>query len=102
VYLRGPESCAGGLRQATEALGRNAALAAAGDAHGPASGIDDRAEFGVGAQVLVDLGLDRLRLLSDNPAHFGGLEGFGLTITERVPLLGPVAGLTAVDSRTGA
>ena len=52
-----------------------------------ASEVDDRAEFGVGAQILVDLGIEKLRLLSDNPTHYGGLEGFGLTIIDRVPLL---------------
>jgi 3,4-dihydroxy 2-butanone 4-phosphate synthase/GTP cyclohydrolase II len=46
---------------------------------------DDR-EYGIGAQILVDLGLSSLRLLSNNPARRVGLEGFGLRIVERVPL----------------
>ncbi len=89
VYLRGPEARAGGMIASLDSLLRRADLAAAGDAHGPAADVDDRAEFGVGAQILVDLGVQQLRLLSDNPAHYGGLEGFGLTITERVALQSP-------------
>ena len=87
VYLRGPEARAGGMRQGLETLNRRPDLAGAGDGHGVASEVDDRAEFGVGAQILVDLGIEKLRLLSDNPTHYGGLEGFGLTIIDRVPLL---------------
>ena len=47
--------------------------------------IDSR-EYGIGAQMLVDLGVTTMRLLTNNPSKRGGLEGFGLTITERVPL----------------
>jgi 3,4-dihydroxy 2-butanone 4-phosphate synthase/GTP cyclohydrolase II len=47
--------------------------------------IDSR-EYGIGAQILVDLGITTMRLMTNNPAKYGGLEGFGLTITERVPL----------------
>ena len=47
--------------------------------------IDSR-EYGIGAQVLVDLGITTMRLLTNNPAKYGGLEGFGLEIVERVPL----------------
>ena len=42
-------------------------------------------EFGLGAQVLRDLGLGRIRLLTNNPRKIVGLEGFGLDIVERVP-----------------
>jgi 3,4-dihydroxy 2-butanone 4-phosphate synthase/GTP cyclohydrolase II len=48
--------------------------------------IDSR-EYGIGAQILVDLGLTTLRLLTNNPAKYGGLDGYGLEINERVPLL---------------
>ena len=47
--------------------------------------IDSR-EYGIGAQILVDLGITTMRLLTNNPAKYGGLEGFGLEIVERVPL----------------
>ncbi len=43
-------------------------------------------EFGLGAQVLVDLGLHEIRLLTNNPRKIAGLHGFGLDIVERVPL----------------
>ena len=43
-------------------------------------------EFGLGAQVLVDLGLHRIRLLTNNPRKIAGLHGFGLDVVERVPM----------------
>lgn len=47
----------------------------------------DERDYGVGAQILTDLGCRRIRLLTNNPAKRVGLEGHGLTIVERVPLL---------------
>jgi 3,4-dihydroxy 2-butanone 4-phosphate synthase/GTP cyclohydrolase II len=47
----------------------------------------DSREYGIGAQILVDLGITTMRLLTNNPAKYGGLEGYGLEIVERVPLL---------------
>ncbi len=46
----------------------------------------DMRDYGTGAQILVDLGLSTLRLLSNNPAKRAGLEGYGLEIVDRVPL----------------
>jgi len=46
----------------------------------------DLREYGTGAQVLADLGVRRMKLLTNNPAKRVGLEGYGLTIVERVPL----------------
>ena len=46
----------------------------------------DSREYGIGAQILVDLGVTAMRLLTNNPAKRGGLEGFGLEIVERVPI----------------
>jgi 3,4-dihydroxy 2-butanone 4-phosphate synthase/GTP cyclohydrolase II len=46
--------------------------------------IDSR-EYGIGAQILVDLGITTMRLITNNPAKYGGLDGFGLDITGRVP-----------------
>ena len=46
----------------------------------------DPREYGIGAQILVDLGVRSMRLLTNNPAKRAGLEGYGLTIVERVPL----------------
>ena len=46
----------------------------------------DHRDYGVGAQILRDLGLSRLRLLTNNPKKYVGLTGYGLEIAERVPL----------------
>jgi 3,4-dihydroxy 2-butanone 4-phosphate synthase / GTP cyclohydrolase II len=46
----------------------------------------DLRDYGIGAQILVDLGLKNLRLLTNNPAKRAGLEGYGLHVVERVPL----------------
>jgi len=46
--------------------------------------IDSR-EYGIGAQILVDLGITTMRLITNNPAKYGGLDGFGLDIVDRVP-----------------
>lgn len=45
-------------------------------------------DFGLGAQVLVDLGLHKIRLLTNNPRKIAGIHGFGLDVVERVPLEG--------------
>ena len=49
----------------------------------------DLRDYGEGAQVLVDLGIRRLRLLTNNPRKIAGLEGYGLEIVERVPIIIP-------------
>jgi 3,4-dihydroxy 2-butanone 4-phosphate synthase/GTP cyclohydrolase II len=46
----------------------------------------DQRDYGIGAQILVELGVRRIRLLSNNPRKFVGLEGYGLEIVERLPL----------------
>lgn len=46
----------------------------------------DQRDYGIGAQVLVDLGLSSLRLMTNSPQKFAGIEGYGLSITERIPL----------------
>lgn len=47
----------------------------------------DSREYGIGAQILNDLGITTMRLMTNNPAKYGGLEGFGLEVTERVPVM---------------
>ncbi|MET0489499.1 MAG: bifunctional 3,4-dihydroxy-2-butanone-4-phosphate synthase/GTP cyclohydrolase II, partial [Acidimicrobiales bacterium] len=47
--------------------------------------IDNR-EYGIGSQILVDLGITTMKLMTNNPAKYGGLEGFGLEVVERVAL----------------
>lgn len=47
---------------------------------------DDKRDYGIGAQILRDLGITKMRLLSNNPRKFAGLTGYGLEISERVPI----------------
>ena len=46
----------------------------------------DQRDYGTGAQILVELGVQNLRLMTNNPRKFVGLEGYGLTISERIPI----------------
>ncbi len=46
----------------------------------------DLRNYGIGAQILLDLGLEKIRAMTNNPKKLMGLEGFGLQITDRVPL----------------
>lgn len=47
----------------------------------------DLREYGIGAQILKDIGLGKIRLLTNNPKKMAGLEGFGLEIVEQLPIL---------------
>lgn len=49
----------------------------------------DLRDYGIGAQILVDLGVRKMRLLTNNPRKVIGLEGYGLEIVETVPLMAP-------------
>jgi 3,4-dihydroxy 2-butanone 4-phosphate synthase/GTP cyclohydrolase II len=46
----------------------------------------DSREYGIGSQILVDLGITTMRYMTNNPAKYGGLEGYGLEMVERIPL----------------
>jgi 3,4-dihydroxy 2-butanone 4-phosphate synthase/GTP cyclohydrolase II len=47
----------------------------------------DRRDYGIGMQILVDLGIHEMRLLTNNPAKRAGLDGYGLKVVERVPII---------------
>ena len=49
----------------------------------------DLRDYGIGAQILVDLGLKTLRLMTNNPKKIVGLEGYGLKVVERIPIVIP-------------
>ncbi|HUU61607.1 MAG TPA: bifunctional 3,4-dihydroxy-2-butanone-4-phosphate synthase/GTP cyclohydrolase II, partial [Acidimicrobiia bacterium] len=86
VYLRGHEGRGIGLlhKLAAYALQENGrdTVEANEDLGLPV----DARDYGIGAQILADLGVTSMRLLTNNPAKRAGLEGYGLSITERVPL----------------
>jgi len=46
----------------------------------------DLRNYGIGAQILVDLGLSKIKLITNNPKKIIGIEGYGLTVTDRIPL----------------
>jgi len=46
----------------------------------------DAREYGIGSQILADLGLSTIRILTNNPRKISGLEGYGLTVVEQVPI----------------
>jgi 3,4-dihydroxy 2-butanone 4-phosphate synthase/GTP cyclohydrolase II len=46
----------------------------------------DLRDYGIGAQILADLGVKKMRLMTNNPKKIVGLEGYGLTVTDRVPI----------------
>ncbi len=78
VYIREASGGVGWTSHLTAAVGPKSPE--------PLRGRTDLREYGIGAQILVDLGLSRIRLLTSNPRRIVGLEGFGLQITEWVPL----------------
>src|SRR5215218_4137609 len=86
VYLRGHEGRGIGLGHKLRAYGLQDAGRDTVDANLDLGVPVDSREYGIGAQILVDLGARRLRLLTNNPAKYGGLEGYGLEIVAREPI----------------
>lgn len=86
VYLRGHEGRGIGLGHKIRAYKLQEAGVDTVDANLDQGLPVDSREYGIGAQILVDLGITTMRLMTNNPVKYGGLEGFGLDITERVPL----------------
>src|SRR5436853_5196545 len=60
----------------------------------------DLRDYGIGAQILVDLGLSSIRLLTNNPKKIVGLEGYGLTVTDQIPIQHPPTAHNADYLRT--
>jgi 3,4-dihydroxy 2-butanone 4-phosphate synthase/GTP cyclohydrolase II len=87
VYLRGHEGRGIGIGHKMQAYALQDAGLDTVDANLQLGLPADSREYGVGAQVLVDLGVTTMRLMTNNTAKYGGLEGFGLEITGRVPLV---------------
>jgi len=56
----------------------------------------DKRDYGIGSQILVDLGVREMRVITNNPKKIFGLEGYGLRIIDRVPIQTPA---TAFNSR---
>jgi len=86
VYLRGHEGRGIGLGHKIRAYALQEEGRDTVDANTELGLPVDSREYGIGAQILVDLGVTSMRLMTNNPAKYGGLEGFGLEIIERVPL----------------
>ena len=86
VYLRGHEGRGIGLGHKMRAYGLQDQGRDTVDANLELGLPADSREYGIGAQMLVDLGVRKMRLMTNNPAKYGGLDGYGLEITERVPL----------------
>ena len=86
VYLRGHEGRGIGLGHKLRAYDLQDAGRDTVDANLDLGVPVDSREYGIGAQILVDLGVRRLVLLTNNPAKYGGLAGYGLEITGREPL----------------
>ncbi len=86
VYLRGHEGRGIGLGHKIQAYKLQEEGSDTVDANLELGLPVDSREYGIGAQILVDLGVTTMRLMTNNPIKYGGLEGFGLDIVERVPL----------------
>ena len=86
LYVRGHEGRGIGLLHKLQAYGLQDEGADTVDANLRLGLPADARDYGTGAQILADLGVRTMRLLSNNPAKRAGLEGYGLTIVDRVPL----------------
>ncbi|HUZ21697.1 MAG TPA: bifunctional 3,4-dihydroxy-2-butanone-4-phosphate synthase/GTP cyclohydrolase II [Acidimicrobiales bacterium] len=86
VYLRGHEGRGIGLGHKMRAYSLQERGRDTVDANLELGLPIDSREYGIGSQILADLGVQHLRLMTNNPAKYGGIEGFGLDTVERVPI----------------
>lgn len=86
VYIRGHEGRGIGLRHKLEAYALQDGGLDTVEANVELGFEPDPREYGVGAQILADLGVSTMRLLTNNPTKRAGLEGYGLSISERIAL----------------
>jgi 3,4-dihydroxy 2-butanone 4-phosphate synthase / GTP cyclohydrolase II len=86
VYLRGHEGRGIGIGHKLRAYNLQEQGVDTVDANTKLGLPVDSREYGIGAQILNDLGVTTMRLMTNNPSKFGGLEGFGLDIVERVSM----------------
>jgi 3,4-dihydroxy 2-butanone 4-phosphate synthase/GTP cyclohydrolase II len=87
VYLRGHEGRGIGLLQKLHAYRLQDQGLDTVEANVALGLPSDRRDYGIGMQILADLGIREMRLLTNNPAKRAGLEGYGLSVLERVPLV---------------
>ena len=86
VYLRGHEGRGIGIGHKIRAYSLQDEGADTVDANIALGLPVDSREYGIGSQILVDLGITTMRLMTNNPAKYGGIEGFGLEVVDRVAL----------------
>jgi 3,4-dihydroxy 2-butanone 4-phosphate synthase/GTP cyclohydrolase II len=90
VYLRGHEGRGIGLAHKIRAYSLQEQGLDTVDANRALGLPDDSRSYGVGARILADLGVRRMRLITNNPSKLGGLEGYSIEIVGRVSLPTPV------------
>lgn len=87
LYIRGHEGRGIGLFAKLEAYNLQDDGFDTADANRELGLPVDARDYGIGAQILYDIGVRSMRLLTNNPTKRAGIEGYGLTISERVPLM---------------
>jgi len=86
LYIRGHEGRAIGLTHKLRAYELQDQGKDTVEANLELGFLADQREYGIGAQILFDVGVRSMRLLTNNPSKRAGLEGYGLSIAERIPL----------------